>query len=144
MPQKPKDKTIQLKKGNMKKVTITKNARRKTRAPPTKNPHPIQDLSGTKRIGRKRRQANSTGGSLAKILKTCPLTAADIPEIISVVVQALPSTFVTSWTTSNTDQTGQTTDTRVTSCCHRTETTTIRQPYDSADEEDTENEDLSK
>jgi len=144
MPQKPKDKTIQLKKGNMKKVTVTKNSRRKIRAPPTKNPPPTQDLSGTMRIRRKRRQANSTRSSLAKNLKTRPSTAANIPEIVSVVVQALPSTFVTSWITSNTDMTSQTTDTRVTSCHCRTETTTIRQTHDSTDEEDTVNEDFSK
>jgi len=43
------------------------------------------------RTRRKRRQDNSMEGSRAKQRKTCPLTAADIPDIVMAVVKALPS-----------------------------------------------------
>ena len=42
MPQKPKDKMIQLKKGNLKKETMTKHSRKKTRATPIYCKYPLQ------------------------------------------------------------------------------------------------------
>ena len=56
--------------------------------PPNNSPTQV-DSPATTTTGRKRRQANSMGGSRAKQPKTCPLTTADIPDIVSAVVQAL-------------------------------------------------------
>ena len=89
---------------------------------------PTENSSDTTGTGRKRRQNNSMEGSHMKQQKTCPLTATDIPDIVSAVVKALPSQTVTTspdtrlshqtscQTTGNNDQTCQVTVDQ-TSCC---------------------------
>ena len=59
-------------------------------ATPPNNSPTQEDSPATTTTDRKRQQANSMGGSRVKQPKTRPLMTADIPDIVSTVVQALP------------------------------------------------------
>ena len=112
--------------------------------------HQQEDSPATTTTGRKRRQANSTGGSRAKQPKIRPLTTADIPDIVSAVVQALPPRTQTDPVRSsrrkrsNPAETIQPTQTEQTSCRRRTGIPASPELQDSTDEEDIENEGLGK
>ena len=102
--------------------------------------------AGTKRG----RQAKSPGALREKRSKTRPLTAADIPDIVSAVVKAMPQSAEASSTSStprkrssrqkqrNTDQPSQATRRRVTGMTPTSATD------DSSNEADTDNEVFGK
>ena len=145
MPPKPKGKKSQ---SNAKHST-EKTTRQKKKAPPKKPPAKTgsraSETSGdSTRTGQKRRKTKSTGSPLAKRSKTRPLTAADIPDIVSAVVKAMPQPQdATSSTPQRSSRRVQdTTDQASQSTCNRS-TLPITDPQDSTDE-DAENEDFGK
>ena len=100
--------------------------------------------------GQKRRKTESTGTPLVKRSKTRSLTAADIPDIVSAVVKAMPQ--LQDATSSmprkrSSHRMQDTTDQARQSTCSRSTppvTPTVTDPQDSTDEEDTKNEDFGK
>ena len=119
-------------------------------ATPPNNSPTQEDSPATTTTGRKRRQANSTGGSRVKQPKTRPLMTADIPDIVSAVVQTLPSRTQTDpvrssrWKRSNPAEMIKPTQTEQTSRRRRTGAPANPESQDSTDEEDIENEDFGK
>ena len=128
----PTEKTAQQKK------SLPKRPPAKTRSSAIES----STTAGTKRG----RQAKSPGAPREKRSKTRPLTAADIPDIVSAVVKAMPQSAEASSTSStprkrssrhkqrNTDQPSQATRRRVTG------TTPTPETDDSSNEADTDNE----
>ena len=87
MPPKSKAKPPQPEKAKKKKGARKNPRGKKSFSPKNSNTPPIM----TPRSRKRGPPANVvTGGPRAKQSKTCPLTAADIPDIVFALVQALP------------------------------------------------------
>ena len=87
MPPKPRGKKSQ---SSAKKSTETTAQRKKSplKRPPAQTRSPATKTPAT--AGKTRGKPDSPGASREKRLKTRPLTAADIPDIVSAVVKAMP------------------------------------------------------
>ena len=82
------------------KNTVSKTGtQKKTKPPPRKAPSKTSSaVISSSSAGRKRTQGESSEGPREKRSRTRPLTAADIPDIVSAVVQAMPQPTETSAT----------------------------------------------
>ena len=135
------------------KNTASKTGTQKTKPPPRKAPSKTSSaVISSSTTGRKRTQGESSEGPREKRSRTRPLTAADIPDIVSAVVQAMPQPTETSTTRTprrtpsrrkkNTEQpedqpSGATRQ-------RATRATTATETDDSSDDQDADNEDFGK
>jgi len=103
--------------------------------PPAKTKSSATNMAAT--AGMKSGQTTSPGALQEKRSKTRPLTAADIPDIVSAVVKAMPQSTKASTTRAPRQSS------RV-SCSRVTATMPTAEVEDSSDDEDIDNEDFGK
>ena len=147
MPPKPKGKKSQ----SSAKSSMAKNAQQKKKPTPKKLPEKTRSpaIKMPVTAGTKRRQTENSGDPCEKRSKTCPLTAADILDIVSAVVKAMPQPAEASAISTpqrrssrckqkNTDQLSQATRRHITGMTLSTEA------EDNSDDGDADNEDFGK
>jgi len=149
MPRKRRTKPQPSAKNTASKPDTQRKTKPLPRKAPSKTSSAVISLSTT---GRKQTQGESSEGSREKRSKTRPLTAADIPDIVSAVVQAMPQP-----TEAGTTPTPRRTPSRrkkntdlpedqpsVATCQRATLATAATETDDSSDDQDADNEDFGK
>ena len=146
MPPKPKGKKSQSNAKHSTEKTTRQKKKAPSKKPPAKTGSRASEKSGNStRAGQKGRKTKSTGAPLAKRSKTRPLTAADIPDIVLAVVEAMPqSQDATSSTPRRSSRRVQDTTDQASQSTRSHSTPPVTDPQDSTNEEDADNEDFGK